>query len=140
MIPFEYRLVVAFGDTDPAGIVYTPRFSHFCMEAAEVWFREVADFDWYHITTVLGMGTPVVHMEMNFIAPLRGGDQLAVEIRVEKLGRSSIALAFSGSKGELRELVFTGKIIFCCVEQGRGAIPVPPAQRQKIEAFMVTGS
>lgn len=147
-----HQRTISFGDTDAAGIVYTPRFSHFCMEAAECWFRDVIDYDWYRINTELARGTPVVHMEIDFIGPLIAGDQLSVAVAVEKLGRSTITLGFTGLKGLRKagsqepaaqslkqQCVFTGKIIFCCTANDQGAIPVPEAQRLLIEEYMAQG-
>lgn len=137
MGPLVHQRKIAFGDTDAAGIVYTPRFAHFCMEAAEYWFRDVINFDWYYINTELGLGTPVVHMEIDFLGPLKAGDQLAVTVLVAAFSRSTISLSFVGTKDDPNAgRVFTGKIIFCCTAAGRGAIPIPDTQRRLIEEYM----
>lgn len=144
MASFSHQRVITFGDTDAAGIVYTPRFSHFCMEAAEVWFREVIDYDWYRTNTESGQGTPVVHMEIDFRGPLVAGDRLSTQISVKTIGRTTIALAFEGLKdkglaGTAQQPVFTGLFVFCCTGQNRKSMPVPARQRQLAEAFLDAG-
>lgn len=135
-MPFIHQRIIAFGDTDAAGIVYTPRFSHFCMEAAEVWFREIIDYDWYRINIELGLGTPVVHMEVDFLGPLIAGDQLSTRVAVKSLGRTSIALGFEGLKGPLQQPVFSGLFIFCCTDRDRIPMLIPARQRGLAEAFV----
>lgn len=138
--PFIYRRTVKFGETDAAAMVYTPRFADFCMEAAEAWFREYLDFDWFYANTVLGMGSPVVHMDIDFKAPLHGGDGLAVEIEVERVGSKSLTLYFLGRKelaGGDVTLSFTGRFVYCFTSRALGgeAIPIPDAQRAMINDY-----
>ena len=131
---------IKFGETDAAAIVYTPRFADFCMEAAEVWFREYLDFDWYHINTELGMGTPVVHMEIDFKGPLHGGDGLAVEVDVARVGSKSLTLCFEGCKklanGDV-SLSFAGRFVYCFTSKALGgkAMPIPEAQLAMINDY-----
>lgn len=139
--PFVHNRVIAFGETDAAGIVYTPNFSEFCMAAAEIWFREYLSFDWYHISTNLGLGSPVVRMEVDLFSPLKGSDNLAIEVLVDRAGVSSLTLFFMGRKmtpeGELVELSFTGKFVYCItsVEAG-GSIPIPEAQLTLVNDYV----
>ncbi|NIB43469.1 acyl-CoA thioesterase [Pseudomaricurvus alkylphenolicus] len=138
--PFIHWRMVLFGDTDSASIVYTPRFSHFCMEAAELWFRDCVGFDWYQMNVEEGRGTPVVHMETDFVAPLRGGDRLGVIVRVERLGRSTVTLLFEGIRqnpsDDTHLTTFTARFIFCFTDQSQGgAVPINDTQRELIEAY-----
>ncbi|MEJ2446280.1 MAG: acyl-CoA thioesterase [Exilibacterium sp.] len=138
--PYIHWRTVSFGDTDAAAIVYTPRFSIYCMEAAEVWFREYLRFDWYHMNVEFGQGTPVVHMEMDFTAPLIGNDKLGVVVRVGKVGRSTVTLDFEGIRvrkpAAEQVATFTGRYVFCFTDKKvKGAIPIPPEQRELIQAY-----
>jgi 4-hydroxybenzoyl-CoA thioesterase len=137
---YVHERTIPFGDTDAAAIVYTPRFSDYCMEAAEVWFSEYLEFDWYRVNTQLGLGTPVVHMQIDFKAPLRGGDKLCTETRVARLGRTSVALSLRGGKVEddfdNQSLVFEAEYVFCFTGANtNGAMPIPDKQRQLIEDY-----
>lgn len=139
-VPFTHWRTIPFGDTDAARIVYTPKFSDYCMEAAEVWFREYINFDWYRINTELGIGTPVVHMDIDFLRPLKGGDKLGVVVTVDKIGRSSLTLTLKGifEPKESNMLVpsFSARFIFCftSIEAG-GVISIPVQQREYIAAY-----
>ena len=137
--PYIHRRKILFGDTDAAAVVYTPRFTDYCMEAAETWFREYLDIDWYHHTTELGQGTPVVHMELDFSASLIGNDKLGVSVRLGKLGRSTVTLEFEGIRTRGNEdpvTSFTAKFIFCFISnKSGGAVVIADQQRELIENY-----
>ena len=132
-VPFVHWRTITFGDTDAAAIVYTPNFSNYCMEAAEIWFQECLRIDWYLINTNFGMGTPVVHMEIDFISSLKSNDLLGVKVEVERIGKSTITLVLKGERkrNQENELVncFNAKFIFCFTSlKANGAIPIPNEQ------------
>ncbi len=88
-LPYTYWRTIFFGDTDAAGVVYAPRFSEYCMEAAEFWFREYIGIDWYQ-RCAQSLATPVVHMELDFMEPLVGNDRLGVIVQVGRLGQTTL--------------------------------------------------
>jgi 4-hydroxybenzoyl-CoA thioesterase len=139
-VPYIHWRIIPFGDTDAARIVYAPRFADYCMEAAEVWFRDHIDFDWYRISTELGMGVPIVRMELDIVGPLRGGDRLGVVVRVAKMGRSTVTLAFEGVRehGDAHERApsFTATFVHCFTSvEVSGSVAVPEEQRRFIRAY-----
>ena len=140
-IPYVHWRTILFGETDAAAIVYTTRFTDYCMEAAEVWFRDYLGMDWYQININQGMGAPVVHMELDFTASLVAGDKLGVEVIVAKTGRSTVTLEFEGlrMRGETEQFTssFTAKFVFCFFSnEQNGAIPIPDEQRKLLEQYM----
>lgn len=145
----HFRTII-FGDTDAAAIVYTPNFSNYCMEAAESWFKQYLDVDWYTLNTQHAMGTPVVHMEIDFFAPLRAGDLLGTSVEVERIGNSTITLIFKGNilsaKGvsetlDKTVLCFSAKYIFCFTSiQAGGSVPIPKKQLQLLEKYEQEGA
>lgn len=99
------------------------RFVDFCMEVAEVWFREYLDFDWYYINIELGMGMFVVYMEIDFKGLLYGGDGLVVEVDVVWVGSKFFILCFEGCKkfvnGDV-SLLFVGCFVYCFISKVLG--------------------
>ncbi len=89
-----HRVRVGFGDCDPAGTVYFPRFFHFFHEAMEGWFDDVLGLRYADMVNVRKLGFPAVHTEADFRSPVVMGQEIAVELRVVQLGRSSIHLAY----------------------------------------------
>jgi 4-hydroxybenzoyl-CoA thioesterase len=88
---------VAFGDCDPAGIVYTPRVLDYCLEAIDDWWRKVLDGrGWYELTADHNRGTPFVNVNINFLSPITPRDVLVVTVGLARLGRSSITFDVAG--------------------------------------------
>ncbi|MFT8243106.1 acyl-CoA thioesterase [Roseomonas sp. BN140053] len=124
---FVFHRRVTWGDVDAAGIAYTGRFPQFCMEALEAWFLEVLDADWYELNVRRGIGTPFVHMDLDFRSPLTPRDALAITVRLERLGGSSLRFLVQGHANGDR-LSFEGHFA-CAFVDGKSMKPIPvPAE------------
>lgn len=88
---FAVRTRVRWGECDPAGIAYYPRFFEWMDLALHALAREmgisIAD-----TLPPLGLGFPLVQAEAAFIAPVRQDDVLEVRAWVTHVGASSLAL------------------------------------------------
>lgn len=131
---FEYRRRIRWGDTDAAGIVYTANYFDLCMEAIEEWFIATIEADWFSMNLDHHMGTPFVHAEVDFKAPMTPRDTLLISVKVERLGHRSLSLALTGRSELKQSLAFTG-LFTCCFTDTRTfqPIPVPEAIRKRIE-------
>jgi 4-hydroxybenzoyl-CoA thioesterase len=89
--PFRHLQAVRFGDVDHAGIVYYPRFFHYVHVAFEELFGTAS---YRRLLDERRVGFPAVHVEFDFVRPLRYGDSLEVTITNEKVGRSSVTLRY----------------------------------------------
>jgi 4-hydroxybenzoyl-CoA thioesterase len=135
---------VRFGDCDPAGIVYFPRFFDLFHQAMETWFPAELGFGYDEFVRGRRLGFPAVRSEADFERPSRFGETIAIGLRVTKLGRSSIAFgyAITGAGGESR---VRGASVCVCMDldpaspgHGRG-VELPGDLRARIEAFGVSG-
>ena len=77
---FRTPLHVRWGDLDPAGIVYYPRFMHFCHVAMEEFFRDAIGIDYPKLLREHRIGFPVVHLETEYHRPLRYADETEIEV------------------------------------------------------------
>jgi len=138
--PFVYWRTIRFGDADPAGIVYTPRFGDYCLEDIEVWLNDLIDLNRAHINLVEGMGTPFVHMEFDFHAPDYANDRLGISVIVEKIGSSSLTVALEGIRippdRSVTETSFNAKFVMCFVRKDAGPTPIPEHNRRKLEDYL----
>ena len=91
---YRTSIPVRFGDCDPAGIVYFPRFFNFFHGCFEDFFRDCAGVTYQQVIHVERVGFPVVHIEADFKVPLRQGDVTEVELVVKKLGSTSITCRY----------------------------------------------
>ncbi len=87
---YRTRLVIRFGDLDPAGIVYYPRYLHFCHVAMEEFFHDAVGIDYPTLLAEHRLGFPTVHLESDYRRPLRYGDELEIEVVVARLGSSTV--------------------------------------------------
>ncbi len=133
---FHYRRPIRWGDADVAGIVFTAHYFDICMEAIESWFIEVLELDWFTLTQDHGIGTPFVHAEIDFHAPLTPRDGLSVRVDVERMGNSSLSLALTGRRQSDDQHSFTGRFTCCFSEIGTMTnITIPEWLRHRIDHY-----
>lgn len=90
--PFAMRQRLRFGDCDPAGIAYYPRYLALCDAVIEEWTEQVVGISRLALHFDLHWGLPTVALQADFAAVSRLGDQLDFSLVVSALGRSSIGL------------------------------------------------
>lgn len=142
---FRHSIQVSWGDCDPAGLVYFPRFFEKFHEAMERWFGDALLQPYDALIMGRRLGLPSVHTEADFRAPCRFGEALVVELRVLRLGRSSIELGYRvvQAMADQDEVRLTGRTVCALMDldetrptHGR-AVPWPEDLRARIEAFGV---
>lgn len=133
--PLVVRRIVKFGETDAAGVVYTGRFLDYALDAFDVWFRHVMGLTWAQ-QQELGVGTPAVSCHLDFSRPLRAGDPLDIEVRLDRIGGGSFAVRTIGRDREGQE-VFVGVMIFATIDTGdRTPIRLPELYRDRMNAYV----
>lgn len=88
---FTYSTRVRLHDTDAAGVLYFANQFRLAHEAYEAFMERVG----HGVGAMLRAGTlalPIVHASADFRAPLRVGDELAISLRVQRVGASSFTL------------------------------------------------
>ncbi|CAA7622764.1 Thioesterase [Magnetospirillum sp. LM-5] len=125
---------VAWGDCDPAGILYTPRVFDYCNETLEGWYRDILGSAWMQMIAT-GTGSPMVHVECDFIRPMAPDLELTVSVRIERLGSASITFLIDGH-GPTGDQHFAAKYVVCITDFKQAkAIPIPDALRERAEAY-----
>lgn len=137
MAEFATERVVEWGDCDPAGIIWYPNYYRW-MDSA---FQELAaacGFSQRSLREDHGMvGTPLVDTGCRFESPAAHGDRLDVTVRVEKVGRSSLTLAYRFAlDGRMTAEGFETRV-FARPVPGGGivAAEIPQAARDALTAF-----
>ena len=110
---FEFQQKVLFKHCDPAGIVFYPRYFEIINDCVEAFFDKV--LGWPFETLLKDGGVPTVQIATEFKAPNRHGDWLVLELRVAKLGRTSMSLEIAASTGG--EARFEVKQTLVCVDK-----------------------
>lgn len=134
---FRSLLKVRFGDIDHAGIVYYPRFLHYFHVALEEFFASQLGIDYPTVVNQYRIGLPTVHLETDFIHPLRYGDEIAVEVDVRKFGRTSITFGYRVFKLEEKDPWIIGHNVTVCLDMDTfKKVVIPDWLRQKLEKVM----
>lgn len=121
-----------FHDVDPAGTAYYPRLVGLCHHAFEAFFNARIG-PAYARVIASGTGFPTVHFEADFVQPIRHGDTIDVGVRVDKVGRTSITLAYEARRG--RTVLFKARNVVVVVDlETMSKKPLSAAMRRKFEA------
>lgn len=115
-----------------------PRYSDYCIEAIESWFQDVVGLDWYVINTEMNMATPVVHQEIDFLAPLKFRDALHVKVFVERVGQASVTLLLQGQcrSGDENTAIFSAKFVYCFIDKiSMCSVNIPAEYRANIDTY-----
>lgn len=94
---FSATYPIRFSDVDRAGILYYPRFLHYFHCCFEDFFDRGLGIPYNHLLDVERIGFPTVHMEVDYLAPLRFGDKVEITLGVERLGTKSVTWMYTGT-------------------------------------------
>lgn len=91
MIVHERR--VKFEEVDAAQIVFFARFLNYCHDAMEALLDRL-EGGTLGLIRDRKLGLPTVHIECDYLGPLRYGDVAVIQLTTEKLGKSSATLHY----------------------------------------------
>ncbi|MGB0085055.1 MAG: thioesterase family protein [Rhodomicrobiaceae bacterium] len=111
---FIHRIRVHWADCDPASIAYTGQIPRFALEAIEAWWERHAGLDWYQLNLDRNIGTPFVHMTLDFRSPVTPRHLLECQVALVRLGNSSITHRVTGSQNGV--LCFEGEFVAAFVD------------------------
>jgi acyl-CoA thioester hydrolase len=86
---FTWRVRVYFEDTDAGGVVYHAGYLRFMERARTEWLR-ACGIDQMRLREDTGLGFVVRDMHIDFLAPARLDDELAVSVAVQESRRASM--------------------------------------------------
>jgi 4-hydroxybenzoyl-CoA thioesterase len=130
--PVMIRRQVDFGECDPKGIVYTPRFSDYLLAA----------FNWFMIVMLHDVGraaiaeaTPMRGLELDFRRMLFPGDWFTMTCYVTAIRVRTYDLAIRASNDD-GEIAFLGRLSPIATDRATGASAVLPALlAQRLRAY-----
>jgi acyl-CoA thioester hydrolase len=130
---------IYYEDTDAAGVVYHANYLKFLERARTEYFRErgllVAEL------AAAGHVFPVVHIELDFVAPARHDDLLSVVTKPAHSSRSSFSLRQQIFRTGDHRLLVDALVKLACVGPDLKARRIPAEVRQvvAVEAGCRTG-
>jgi YbgC/YbaW family acyl-CoA thioester hydrolase len=111
---FETTIVVNFGDTDPAAIVYFPNIFHYCQMAFEHFLPEAADITYARMLADERIAFPTVEAKASFRKAIRYGDSVRIRVEIGHLGDSSVQWLYEGFDVE-GDSYFKGSLTTVCI-------------------------
>jgi 1,4-dihydroxy-2-naphthoyl-CoA hydrolase len=124
-------------DTDMAGILYFPRQFRFAHDALED-FVESEGMNFYDVFNKGKFIFVIVHCEADYYIPLRVGDELNIQVSVERIGTSSFTILYEIYKTDHTH-AGTAKTIHVTLErESRKKIPIPSKLRKSLEKHLVS--
>ncbi|MDG1471842.1 MAG: acyl-CoA thioesterase [Ascidiaceihabitans sp.] len=110
--PFFHEIRVTWGDCDPAKIAYTGRLPAMALDAINAWWEEHLGGDgWFQLELDRNVGTPFVHLSLDFRSPVTPRHRLHCEVWPQHLGDKSITFRVDARQDDV--LCFEGT--FVCV-------------------------
>ena len=131
-MPFVHRLRVRFHECDPQGVVfYAHYFAYVDVALTEMW-REA--FGSYGEVVAAGTDVVVVEATATFRASARFDDDLDVELRIDRLGTTSMAMATAIRRDG--EVLVEGRIAHVFVDTATMAKKkIPDHMRAALESY-----
>ena len=126
--------LIRFSYCDPAGIVFYPQYFVMFNGLVEDWFNQGLGLDFAGIINDRRLGLPTVNLNCDFMEPSKIGEVIALGLKVEALGRSSLKLRIACQYGG-RERV-RANLVLVTVNLDTGlAIPIPDDLRHVMAGF-----
>jgi 4-hydroxybenzoyl-CoA thioesterase len=92
MLENRMHVRIGWGDCDPAGIVFYPRYLAFFNEATGALFESIGYPKPLLIETFGIVGYPLVEVRASFSKPCTFGDDVVIETSIAEWGRTSFKL------------------------------------------------
>jgi 4-hydroxybenzoyl-CoA thioesterase len=94
-------VTIEWGDCDPAGIVFYPRYFAMFDASTAALFSAALGIDKFTLRRRFGIvGFPMLETSAKFTLPSRYGETVMIETRIARLGRSSFNVAHTLMRGE----------------------------------------
>ncbi|PSR20842.1 MAG: acyl-CoA thioesterase [Sulfobacillus acidophilus] len=130
---------VMFGDVDASGIGHFAHQVHF-LERAEFQFMEHLHLDPRHwfLTQYL---FPRVHLEVDYVSPLRFGDNMRFDVQIGHLGNTSYALHVDVINLTTQQSTMSAAVTIVVLDSAsRRPCPIPVEMRTAFEPYLMTSS
>ena len=137
MALFHMPRRIRFADTDPAGIVYFPRYFVMTNDLVEEWFADALDLPYRKIFADGIQAVPLLNVTATFPAPSRLGDMLDFVLAVSRLGKKSFSVRITARCGEETRLTSDQSSAWTRRDGGvLKAEAIPPEMRARMGRFL----
>lgn len=133
--PFVLRRQVRWSDCDPAGVVYTGRFTDYVLSAVGFFHQHMAGYAAQSLGAQHGVDTPCKGMDFEFVGTLWPNDVIDIGCAVGEIRTRSYDIHCVASKPDAT-LIFKARFSPICVRQdARLGTPIPDSLRQVLSRY-----
>jgi acyl-CoA thioester hydrolase len=127
--PLVVRRRVRWADCDPAGVVYTGKFSDYLLGAVNLFFNDIGGGNYMAWTRALGVDTPCKGMELTFHGALWPEDEFEMRCTVAEVREHSYDIAVEAAQADGRR-IFSGRFSPICISREvRRGVEIPADYR-----------
>lgn len=133
---YKYPYTIALHDTDAAAVIFSANLLRICHQAYETMMENCG----FALGTILNenvYGLPLVHVEGDFMKPLRTGDKVEICVQVSELSTRSFRMSYElqNVKGEL---CATAATVHVCVDTATmKSIELPSSLRAALQRYLL---
>ena len=133
---FIHEIRVTWGDCDPAKIAYTGRLPAMALDAINAWWEEHLGGDgWFQMELDRNVGTPFVHLSLDFRSPVTPRHRLRCEVWPQALGDKSITFRVDACQDGVLCFEGTFVCVFIIADQFKSQV-VPADIRAFVEPLI----
>jgi acyl-CoA thioesterase FadM len=136
-LPFTVRRVVRWGECDPAGVVYTGRFSDYVLDAVLLFFNDLAGGPYHAWVESLGVDTPCKGLEFTFHHALWPDDPFLMTCAVPAVRDHGYDIAIEATSPAGRPIFSARFSPVCIARDVRRKAPIPAAMLEALARHRV---
>ena len=124
---------ILFGDCDPKGLVYTPRYSYFAVEAIDEALSVLLKGP--GLRTLMGFNIlpPARAFSLEFLRSVTWDDELTMEVRVDNVGEHSFTFSIAGYIAK-DIIAFTASLTHVCISpETKKTVKLPDELRELLQ-------
>jgi acyl-CoA thioester hydrolase len=116
IMAFGWPVRVYWEDTDAGGVVYYANYLKFMERARSEWLRAFG-FEQDALRDEAGIVFVVRRVEIDYLSPARFNDQLEVSVGLHEIGRASLSVQQTLTRGPTR--LASAQVTLACVDAAR---------------------
>jgi len=138
MLKNKTTRVIEWGDCDPAGIVFYPRYFAYFDHCTGLLFAHAGFPKYEMVQRFNSVGIPMVDTRSKFYIPSRYGEEVTIESEITEFRRSSFDVHHRLYKGDALAVEgFETRVWVCEAPDRPGGISAQPIPEEVIGAFQV---
>lgn len=130
---FQRAHRIHFSECDPAGIVFYPQYFILFNDLLEGWVDAITPLGFADMVLNKRFGLPTVHLEAEFFAISRMGDDVTLSLQVERLGTKSLTLRLDCIAADGEKRMTVKQTIVTTSLETHQAIEIPPLLKQVLD-------